>query len=180
MRNCDFWNKDEAVAKRNEYLAQLDLQRAELTDKGADCQPMSLLDWLYKSADTALQYKPGMIVQVRIHGMLEYARVTKMTEGSYRDSGQKPIMNRVWFVLADGKETWEKVPEEHRVYPANMQADKMKDGDIKLADIPQEFLKLAGFTCGFDLALEPLKAKCPFKDEYKEPVPPCMKEEDDE
>lgn len=173
MRNCDFWNKGEAEGKWKEYHAELESQMTTLKEKGANVNPVPLIGWLYKSADTALQLKVGMVVQAKVNDQLQYAVITKITEGGYRDVGQIANFNRVHFRTASGFETWARLPEEHHVYPANMPADEMKNDDIKFADIPVEFLKLAGFACDPD----GIKSKCPFKDEYKEPVPPCMKED---
>ena len=140
-------------------------------------------DWLFKAADTALVLRPGQIVQImaNLHGeglSPKYAVVERLRPTNVY--GQIKV-SAVDLRLPDGT-TVELYNVPERVYSAceDMVGNK---GDMKIADIPADLLKLVVLPdckCGLDLAMEPLKKKCPFKDEYKEPVPPCMKEEDDD
>lgn len=134
-------------------------------------------DWLFKEADTALVLDPGQIVQImgNLHGegmSPKYAVIERLHPINLY--GQIRI-SEVTLRLADGS-TIERYDVPERVYSAY---DEIKNkGDMKIADIPADLMRLVlpGCKCGLDLAMEPLKEKCPFKDEYKEPVPPCMKE----
>ena len=140
-------------------------------------------DWLFKEADTALVLQPGQIVQImaNLHGegmSPKYAVVERLRPINVYGQIRVSVVD---LRLPDGT-TVELYNVPERVYSAceNMVGIK---GDMKIADIPADLLKLVVLPdckCGLDLAMEPLKKKCPFKDEYKEPVPPCMKEEDDD
>lgn len=140
------------------------------------------LDWLFKAADTALVLHPGQLVQI----------VAKLRDGKtgpryavverlrpFNLYGQIRVCE-VDLRLSDGTIVERYDVPEH-VYSACEEIGKK--GDMKVADIPEDLLALMlpqARKCGLDLAMEPLKNKCPFKDEYKDPVPPCMKEEDDD
>lgn len=137
------------------------------------------LDWLFKAADTALVLRPGQLVQI----------VTKPRDGKtgpryavverlrpFNIYGQIRV-SAVDLRLPDGT-TIERYDVPEHIYSADEEIGK--EGDMKIADIPADLLALMlpqARKCGLDLAMEPLKKKCPFKDEYKEPVPPCMKGE---
>ena len=137
------------------------------------------LDWLFKAADTALVLRPGQLVQIvaklrdgktgpryavveRLHPFNLYGQI-RVSEVDHR--------------LPDGTVVERYDVPEH-VYSACEEI--RKEGDMKIADIPADLMKLVVLPdCGRGLgpAAELLKGKCPFKDEYKEPVPPCMKGE---
>lgn len=137
------------------------------------------LDWLFKAADTALVLCPGQLVQI----------VTKLRDGKtgpryavverlrpFNIYGQIKV-SAVDLRLSDGTAVERYDVPEH-VYSACEEIGK--EGDMKIADIPADLMKLVVLSdCGRGLgpAAELLKGKCPFKDEYKEPVPPCMKGE---
>ena len=144
---------------------------------------IDVLDWLFKAADTALVLRPGQLVQIveDLHGegvSPKYAVVERLHPINVY--GQIRV-SEVDLRLPDGT-TVERYDVPERVYSAceSMVGNK---GDMKIADIPADLLKLVVLPdckCGLGAAMEPLREKCPFKDEYKEPVPPCMKEEDDD
>ena len=143
---------------------------------------IDVLDWLFKAADTALVLRPGQLVQIveDLHGegvSPKYAVVERLHPINVY--GQIRV-SEVDLRFPDGT-TVERYDVPEHVYSACEEIGKK--GDMKIADIPEDLLALMlpqARKCGLDLAMEPLKKKCPFKDEYKEPVPPCMKEEDDD
>ena len=140
---------------------------------------IDVLDWLFKAADTALVLRPGQLVQIveDLHGEgmgPKYAVVERLRPINVY--GQIRV-SEVDLRLPDGT-TVERYDVPERVYPACEEIGKK--GDMKFADIPEDLMKLVVLPdCGRGLgpAAELLKGKCPFKDEYKEPVPPCMKGE---
>ena len=142
---------------------------------------IDVLDWLFKAADTALVLRPGQLVQIMadLHGEgvgPKYAVVERLRPINVY--GQIRI-SEVDLRFPDGL-TVERYDVPEHVYTACEEIGKK--GDMKIADIPEDLMRLVlpGCKCGLDVAMEPLREKCPFKDEYKDPVPPCMKEEDDD
>ena len=143
---------------------------------------IDVLDWLFKAADTALVLRPGQLVQIvpDLHdGVMgpRYAVVERLHPINVY--GQIRV-SEVDLRLPDGT-TVERYDVPEHVHSACEEIGKK--GDMKVADIPADLMKLVVLPdCGRGLgpAAELLKGKCPFKDEYKEPVPPCMKEEDDD
>jgi hypothetical protein len=137
------------------------------------------LDWLFKAADTALVLHPGQLVQIVAKlrdgkTSLRYAVVERLRP--FNLYGQIRV-SEVDLRLPDGTvvERYD-VPE----YVHSADEEIKKEGDMKIADIPADLMKLVVLQdCGRGLgpAAELLKGKCPFRDEYKEPVPPCMKGE---
>lgn len=168
MTNFEFWgNPGQAEAMYAKYLAMLEPH---------DQKP-TLCEWLYKKCDFALQLKLDDVVQYNMARADEkpnvrYARVTNINR--CRASDEKFVTFPSVGIMYAGQTSQYQMNPDHKIH--DRLENNLPPYHIKWPDIPEDFLRLMvgnlPTTCP-----EAIKEKCPFKDEYKEPVPPCMKED---
>lgn len=113
-----------------------------------------------KSADTALQkdLAPGTLVQIKTNlsgeGEVLHYGVVVGPAGMQDEIGENARCDSICIRFSSGK-TY-KYPVKQRVFTSLHDPEKMERGDIKLADIPQDLVKL---TACVNLD------KCPLKKE---------------
>ena len=151
MKNCEFWGDAETARKMYDKWRSL---VKEEDRRGTD----DICKWLYKAADTALEFEVGEILQYKVNTeTIKYIKVTSV----YGD----PLYNidRVGYCCDATGSGYMSRPAKH-IYPASTKIGDMPSDEFKRPDIPKDFMVLLAPQC-------PVLDKCPLK------KPRCIEED---